>query len=157
MIEFIKTLLTACIPAVITGIISFCVAKSQANGEIKKLKMENAHDLERLMEQHKVDIEHIREQHKLELESKEKDHQHKLEIMQKEHENELIRQEKEQENTAKYAAMGNVMTGLFNGIMGGALSSPEVQSEVSKKILEGIQGVEDTQKQQHDTDGWCNE
>ena len=146
MIEVVKTLLISCIPAIITGIISFSVAKSQANSEIKKLKMENAHDLEHLMEQHKVDIEHIREQHKLEMESKEKDHQHKLEILQKEHENELVRQEKEQENNAKYAAMGNVMTGLFNGVLGGAFNSPEIQTEMSKKILEGMNKSPDSQK-----------
>ena len=146
MIEFIKTLLISCIPAVITGIISFSVAKSQSNDEIKKLKVENAHDLERLMEQHRVDIDHIREQHKLEMEAKEKDHQHRLEIMQKEHENELIRQEKEQENTAKYGAVGNVMTGLVNSILGGALSSPEVQAEMSKKLIEGMKKSSDSQK-----------
>ena len=55
-----------------------------------------------------------------------------------EHENELIRQEKEQVNTAKYNAMGNAMTGLFNRLFSGAMKSPEVQSEISQKILEGI-------------------
>ena len=138
MIEFIKTLAIACIPAVITGIISYAVAKNQTNNEIKKLKMENAHDLERLMEQHKVDIEHIREQHRLEMDGKEKDHQHTLEIMQKEHENELIRQEKEQENSAKYAAMGNAMTGLFDGILSGALNNPDVQDEISHQITDAL-------------------
>lgn len=78
------------------------------------------------MEQHKVDIDAIREQHRLEMQSKEKEHQYKLEIMQKEHDNELIRQEKEQENTAKYNAMGTVMTGLVNGMLGGVMNSPEV-------------------------------
>ena len=90
------------------------------------------------MEQHKVDIDAIREQHRLEMQSKEKEHQYKLEIMQKEHDNELIRQEKEQENTAKYNAMGTVMTGLVNGMLGGVMNSPEVQAEMSKKILGGI-------------------
>lgn len=134
MVEFIKTLMISCIPAVITGILSFLVAKSQANSEIKKLKMENAHDLERLMEQHKVDIEHIREQHKLEMEAKERDHQHKLEIMQKEHENELIRQEKEQENNVKYGAMGSVMTGLVNGV----LNAPAVQEQMSQQLADAL-------------------
>ena len=66
--------------------------------------------------------------------------------MQKEHDNELIRQEKEQENTVKYNAMGNVMTGLFNGVFGGIMNSPEVQSEMSKKILEGMNNTSDSQK-----------
>ena len=90
------------------------------------------------MERHKVDIEAIREQHRLEMESKEKDHQHKLEIMQKEHENEMIRKESELENTAKYNAAGSIMTGLFNGMLGGALNSPEVQGEITKMLLEGV-------------------
>lgn len=38
MEEFIKTLLIACIPAVVSGVVSFFVSKSQANSEIKKLK-----------------------------------------------------------------------------------------------------------------------
>lgn len=80
------------------------------------------------------------------MQSKEREHQYKLEIMQKEHGNELIRQEKEQENTAKYNAMGNVMTGLFNGVLGGIMNSPEVQSEMSRKILEGMNNTSDSQK-----------
>lgn len=136
--EILKTLLIACVPAVISGIISFVLAKSQAKTEIKKLQMINQHDIEKLMEQHKVDIDAFREQHLLEMESKEKDHQHKLEIMQKEHENELIRKESELENTAKYNAAGSIMTGLFNGMLGGAFNSSEIQGEITKKILEGV-------------------
>lgn len=136
--EILKTLLIACVPAVISGIISFVLAKSQAKTEIKKLQISNQHEIEKLMEQHKVDIEAIREQHRLEMESKEKDHQHKLEIMQKEHVNELARKESELENTAKYNAAGSIMTGLFNGMLGGAFNSPEIQGEITKKILEGV-------------------
>ena len=136
--EILKTLLIACVPAIVSGIISFILAKSQAKVETKKLQLANEHEIEKLMEQHKVDIDAIREQHRLEMESKEKDHQHKLEIMQKEHENEMIRKESELENTAKYNAVGNVMTGLFNGMIGGALNSQEVQGEITKKILESV-------------------
>ncbi len=136
--ETFKTLLIACIPAIISGVISFILAKSQSKSEIQKLKLANEHEIDKLMEQHKVDIDAIREQHRLEMEAKEKDHQHKLEIMQKDHENAIIRKESELENTAKYNAAGNIMTGLFNGMLGGAFNSPEVQSEITKKILEGV-------------------
>lgn len=136
--NFVETLLISCIPAIVTGIISFCVAESQANSEIKKLKMENEHDLKRLMEQHKVDIEHIQEQHKLELDSKEKDHQHNIEVMQIKHKNELERQEKEQENNVKYAAIGKAMTSIHTGVLGGTLNFPEVQAELSKKLVKGM-------------------
>ena len=135
--KILETLLIACVPATISGIISFVLAKSQAKSENSKLQLSNQHEIERLMEQHKVNTDAIREQYRLEMDSK-KEHQYKLEIMLNEHENELIRQEKEQENTAKYNAMGNAMTGLFNGLFSGAMNSPEVQSEISQKILEGI-------------------
>lgn len=139
--EVLKTLLIACVPAIVSGIVSFFLAKSQAKSETNKLKLANEHEIEKLMEQHKVDIDAIREQHRLEMESKEKDHQHKLEIMQKEHENELIRKESELENTAKYNAAGSIMTGLFNGMLGGAFNSPEIQGEITKKILEGVKAT----------------
>ena len=136
--EILKTLLLACIPAIVTGFGSFILAKSQAKSEISKLQIANKHDIEKLMEQHKVDIESIREQHRLEMESKEKDHQYKLEIMQKEHENEVIRKESELENTAKYNAIGSIVTGLFGGALGNAFNSPEIQGELAKQILEGV-------------------
>ena len=136
--EVLKTLLIACIPAIISGVISFILAKSQSNAEFQKLKLANEYEIDKLMEQHKVDIDAIREQHRLEMEAKEKDHQHKLEIMQKDHENAIIRKESELENTAKYNAAGSIMTGIFNGMLGGAFNSPEVQGEITKKILEGV-------------------
>lgn len=136
--DIIKTLLIACIPALVSGIVSFILAKTQSKAEIKKLQLSNEHDIEKLMEQHNVDIKTIREQHRLEMESKEKEHQHKLEIMQKEHENQLIRKESELENTAKYGAAGNIITGLFNDMLGGAFNSPEINEELTKKILERV-------------------
>ena len=141
MVELAKTLLIACVPAMISGAISFILAKSQAKSDIKKLQVENQHDIEKLMEQHKVNLDANREQHRLEMETKEKDHTHKLEIMQREHENELIRKERELENTTKYNAAGSILTGLFNGMIGGAFNSPEVQGEITKKILEGVQAA----------------
>ena len=139
MVELAKTLLIACVPAIISGVISFILAKSQAKSEMKKLQLANQHDIKKLMEQHKVDVDAIREQHRLEMETKEKDHTHKLEIMQLEHEQELIRKESELENATKYNAAGSIITGLFNGMVGGVLSSQEVQSEITKQIIEGMQ------------------
>ncbi len=143
--EIIKTLLLSCVPAFISGILSFLLAKNQAKSENKKLVLSNKHEIEKLMEQHKVDLESINEQHKLEMQAKEKEHLHKLEIIQKEHENALIRKEKELENTAKYNAAGNLMTGIFNGVLGGAINSPEIQGEITKKILDSF-GNESTNK-----------
>lgn len=138
MHEFVNTLLIACIPAVVSGIVSFIVAKSQSNSEIQKLKISNQHDIERLMEQHRIDIDSIREKHQLEMQASEKEHQYKLEIMQKEHENEIIRKESELENTVKYNAVGSVMTGLFNGVIGGALNSPQIQKEMEHQLIDSL-------------------
>ncbi len=55
--EILETLLIACVPAIISGIISFILAKSQAKSENKKLQLSNQHEIERLMEQHKINIE----------------------------------------------------------------------------------------------------
>lgn len=141
MVELVRTLVIACVPAALSGLISFILAKSQAKSEMKKLQVENQHDIKKLMEQHKVDVDAIREQHRLEMEAKEKDHQHKLEIIQQEHENELIRKERELENTTKYNAVGSILTGLFNGMVGGAINSPEVQDVITKRIVEGVQAA----------------
>ena len=147
--ETIKTLLIACVPAIISAIVSFVLAKHQAKSEIDRLQLANKHDLEKLMEQHKVDIDAIQEKHRLEMDAKEKDHQYKLELIQKEHENELIRKERELENTAKYNATGNIVTGLFNSFLGGALTSPELQGEITRQILNGVRTV-GTKEQQND-------
>ena len=48
MDEFIKTLLIACIPAIITGIITYLVACKNAKSEIKKIELDFQHKLELL-------------------------------------------------------------------------------------------------------------
>ena len=147
--ETIKALLIACVPAIISSILSFVLAKQQTKSEIVKLQLANKHDLEKLMEQHKVEVDAIQEKHRLEMDAKEEDHQFKLELIQKEHENELIRKEQELENTAKYNAAGIIMTGLFNGVIDGALSSPELQDEIVKRILNGVRSQK-IEEQQND-------
>lgn len=90
MVEFLKTLAIACIPAIITGIVTYIVARKNAASQISIIKEQNKHDLEKLMEQHKVDIEHLKEAHRLDMEAKEQDHKNKLELQQKEFENSLL-------------------------------------------------------------------
>ncbi len=135
------TIIVSCIPAIVASTISYLTARHQSKTELKKAAQENNAAIQQLMKQHEIDIESLREQHKMEMEAKEKDHQYKLEIIQKEHENELIRKQHELENTAKYNAAGSIVTGLFNGVLGGAFNSPEVQVELTKKILEGVKSV----------------
>ena len=86
MVEFLKTLAIACIPAIITGIVTYIVARKNAASQISIIKEQNKHDLEKLMEQHKVDIEHLKEAHRLDMEAKEQDHKNKLELQKKEFE-----------------------------------------------------------------------
>lgn len=70
MVEFLKTLAIACIPAIITGIVTYIVARKNAASQISIIKEQNKHDLEKLMEQHKVDIEHLKEAHRLDMKAK---------------------------------------------------------------------------------------
>lgn len=85
MEEFWQTLLIACIPSILTGIVAYLVAHKNASSQIKVLKEQNKHDLEKLMEQHKVDIEALKEKYRLESEEKDREHTRKLELIQKEY------------------------------------------------------------------------
>ena len=114
MNEFIKTLLIASIPAIVTSVGALLISAKTAKDSIRTLKENNKHEINRLMEQHKLDIESLKEQHDLDLISKEKDHAHKLEIMQKEHENNLIRQSKNSENQAMFGALSGLLTEVIN-------------------------------------------
>ena len=49
MVEFIKTLLIACIPSVIAGVGTYLVAKKNASSQIKIVKEQNRHDLDKLI------------------------------------------------------------------------------------------------------------
>ena len=133
MIEFVQTLLVACIPAAITGVIAYAVAHKNASSQIKVVKEQNKHDLERLMEQHKVDIDHLKEAHKLEMESKEQDHKNKLELLQKEFENSLLKQQKDSENTLTAEAVKGVL-GMFGSAINTAIDTPEARQLLSESI-----------------------
>ncbi|MFQ9979216.1 MAG: hypothetical protein ACLRVE_06525 [Finegoldia magna] len=115
MNEIIKTLLIACIPAIISGVVSYLVAHKNASAQIKVVEKQNKHDLEKLMEQHKIDIDSLNKKHQQELEKMELEHQHKLELIEKENEN----------------ALGQ---NLITGVMGEMMKMPEVKSQISKGI-----------------------
>lgn len=115
MNEFIQTLLISCIPALVTGIVTYLVAHRNASAQIKVVKEQNKHDLEKLMEQHKIDIDSLGKQHQQELEKMKLEHKHKLELIAKENENNLSQ---------------NLMTGLVSEIM----KMPEAKAEIAKGI-----------------------
>ena len=115
MNEIIKTLLIACVPAIISGVVSYLVAHKNASAQIKVVKEQNKHDLEKLMEQHKIDIDSLNKKHQQELEKMELEHKHKLELIEKENENTLGQN-------------------LITGVMGEMMKMPEVKSQISKGI-----------------------
>ena len=113
--DFIKTLLISCIPAIITGAVTYLVAYKNATAQIKVVEEQNKHDLDKLKEQHKVDIDSLNKKHQQELEKMEVEHKHKLELIAKENENNLSQ---------------NLMTGLVGEIM----KMPEAKAEIAKGI-----------------------
>lgn len=115
MNEFVQTLLISCIPALVTGIVTYLVAHKNASAQIKVVKEQNKHDLDKLMEQHKVDIDSLNKKHQQELEKMEIEHNHKLELIEKENENKLSQN-------------------LFSGMMSEVMKMPEIKSEIAKGI-----------------------
>lgn len=115
MTEFLQTLLIACIPSMITSMVTYFVAHKNASSQINVLKEQNKHDIERLMEQHKVDIDSLAKQHQQELEKMELEHKHKLELISLESDNSFNQ---------------NLMT----GIMGEIMKMPEAKAEIAKGI-----------------------
>lgn len=109
MQEILNTLLVSCIPAVVTGIVTYLTASKNAKAEISSLQESNKHEIEKLMRQHEIDIESLKEKHRLETEKSEQEHRHKVEIMEIDHKNALESKEKEQSNSAMYGIMADVM------------------------------------------------
>ena len=137
MVEFLKTLAIACIPAIITGIVSYIVARKNAASQISIIKEQNKHDLEKLMEQHKVDIEHLKEAHRLDMEAKEQDHKNKLELQQKEFENSLLKQQKDGENAMATETIKGVLS-LFGSAVTTAMDTPEAKQLLSDSIKQSF-------------------
>lgn len=136
MNEFLQTLLIACIPAVVTGIVTYLVAHKNASSQVKIIQEQNKHDIKKLMEQHKIDIASLKEKYRLETEEKDREHTRKLELMQTEYELKLKQQESEAENTAKYGAMKDLFGGLMGGMVSSAINTPEVQQQMSKAFTD---------------------
>lgn len=113
--DFIKTLSISCIPAIITGAVTYLVAYKNATAQINVVKEQNKHDLEKLMEQHKIDIDSLGKQHQQELEKMELEHKHKLELIAKENEN-------------------NLSLNLMAGFVGEIMKMPEAKAVIAKSI-----------------------
>ena len=133
MVDFWQTLLIACIPSFITGIATYFIAHKNASSQIKVVKEQNRHDLDRLMQQHQIDIDNLKEAHKLEMEAKEQDHKNKLELQQKEFENALLRQQKEGENAMATETVKGLF-GMFGSAINTVMTTPEGQQLLSDSI-----------------------
>ena len=135
--EFVKTLLIACIPAIataiITGVISYFVARKNASAQIKVVEEQNKHDLEKLMKQHEIDIENLKEAHKLEMEKLEQEHKNKIELQKIEYESKLLQQEKEGQNAMATEAVKGLF-GMFGSAMDVALNTPEGKQMLSDSL-----------------------
>ena len=116
------------ITALISGIITYLVARNGNKKDIEILKIQNTADMEKLMNQHKIDIEAMKEKQKLELELKEVEQKYKLEIMKLENENEIKRSTEIANNESINTATNQIFGSIFN--------RESVQEQLDKAIKE---------------------
>lgn len=102
------------ITALISGVITYLVARNGNKKDIEILKIQNTADMEKLMNQHKIDIEAMKEKHKLELELKEVEQKYKLEILKLENENEIKRTTEIANNKSMNTATSQIFESIFN-------------------------------------------
>lgn len=138
MSEFLQTLAISCIPAIITGFVTYLVAHKKASSQIKIVQEQNEHDIKKLLEQHKIDIDSLKEKYRLEAEEKDREHTRKLELMQTEYELKLKQQESEAENTAKYGAIKDIFGSVVGGAFTSAFNTPEVKKRMTDIITDAI-------------------
>lgn len=99
--------------AVISGLASYCAAARKCKDDMKVLKENNTHEINRLMEQHRLDIDSLERQYKMEIEKMELEHKHQLELRSKDAE----------------SAMGNE---LLNTMVGAAMQTPEARQAIGQ-------------------------
>lgn len=126
MEEYIFSIITA----LISGIITYLVARSGNKKDIQLVKMQNNGDIEKLMNQHKIDIEAMKEKHKLELELKEVEQKYKLEILKLENENEIKKSTGIANNESINSATNQIFGSIFN--------RESVQEQIDKALKEAF-------------------
>lgn len=80
-VDFVKTLLISCLPAIITALISYLGLAKKYKSQIKTLELSNKQEIDKLMNQHKIDIDSLNNAHILEMEKLEADHKNRSELM----------------------------------------------------------------------------
>lgn len=125
-----ETHIFSIITALISGIITYLVARNGNKKDIEVLKIQNTADMEKLMNQHKIDIEAMKEKHKLELELKEVEQKYKLEILKLENDNEI-------KKTTEIANNESMNTAT-NQIFGSIFEREVVQEQIDNAIKEAF-------------------
>lgn len=134
MEEYIFSVITA----LISGVITYLVARNGNKKDIEILKIQNKAETERLINQHKIDIESMKEKQKLELELKEKEHKYKLEIMKLESENEIRKTTTISEKEAMNAVTSEIFGNIFN--------KESVQSQLDKALKDAFNKQKDKEQ-----------
>ena len=125
-----ETHIFSIITALISGVITYLVARSGNKKDIELVKIQNNADMEKLMNQHKIDIEAMKEKHKLELELKEVEQKYKLEIIKLENENEIKKTTEIANNESINSATRQIFGSIFN--------KDSVQEQLDKAIKEAF-------------------
>lgn len=102
--------------SLISGLTSYLASAKKCRTDIKTLKENNTHEINRLMEQHKLDIDSLERKHQMEIEKMEVEHKHQLEL-----------KSKDAENT--------IGSEFISTIMGAMLNTPEAQQELGQAII----------------------
>lgn len=126
MEEYIFSLITA----LISGIVTYLVARNGNKKDIEILKIQNKAETERLVNQHKIDVEAMKEKHKLELELKEIEQKYKLDIMKLENENEIKKSTEISNNEYMNSATNQIFGSIFN--------REAVQQQMDKAIIDAL-------------------
>lgn len=108
------TYIFSIITALISGVVTYLVARSGNKKDIELVKMQNNADMEKLINQHKIDIEAMKEKHKLELELKAIEQKYKLEILKLENENEIKKTTEISNNESINNATNQIFGSIFN-------------------------------------------
>lgn len=109
-----ETYIFSVVTAVISGLVTYLVSKSENKKEIEILKIQNTSDMEKLMNQHKINIDAMKEKHKLELELKEVEQKYKIELLKLENANEIKKTKEIAKNESVNTAANQLFGSIFN-------------------------------------------
>lgn len=119
MNEHVMTFLVSCVPAIITGLVSWLVSWRQTKTQIRILKEQQRHQIEELKEKHRLEMEKISTENTNALEKMEKQY----ELRMKEIESKMS---------------SEITAGLTQQLMGMIIEMPELKQLMAKKLIEGL-------------------